>query len=103
VVSTTLQVSALFANPWLEHIECHDLLAGVAGVLTQLKQYEAAAADAAELCGTSGHSSGTAFSRQVEELFLTWGAREMRRYAGSVLLVIGMFGVLSWQQQQQPH
>jgi hypothetical protein len=22
-----LQVSALFANPWLEHMECHDLLA----------------------------------------------------------------------------
>ena len=78
-----LQVSALFANPWLEHIECHELLAGVAGVLVELQQHETpAAAAAAAPASSSGGSSGSnvPYSKQLQELFRSWGMQEMRRW-----------------------
>jgi len=73
-----VQVSALFANPWLEHIECHELLAGLAGVLVELQQHEGASASSSS---SSSDGSSTHFSRQLQQLFLTWRTEEMRRWA----------------------
>lgn len=71
-----VQVSALFANPWLEHIEYHELLAGLAGVLVELQQHEGASTSSSSSDGSSTH-----FNRQLQQLFLTWRTEEMRRWA----------------------
>jgi hypothetical protein len=74
--SLSPQVSALFANPWLEHMECHELLAAVAGVLVELRQYEQQAAGST---GSSTSGTGLPFHIQLQELFSAWSALEMRR------------------------
>jgi hypothetical protein len=67
------QVCGLLANPWLQHMECHHLLAALAGVLVELgqrQQYGAA---------PSGIACGVPYSQQLQQLMLTWQAPELRR------------------------
>jgi hypothetical protein len=67
-----LQVCGLLANPWLQEMECHHLLAALAGVMVELGQRQFGAAAATNACGVS-------YSQQLQQLLQTWQAPEMRR------------------------
>jgi hypothetical protein len=67
-----MQVCGLLANPWLQHMECHHLLAALAGVLVELGQRQFGTAPAGIACGVS-------YSQQLQQLLQTWQAPEMRR------------------------
>lgn len=66
----SMQVSALLANPWLQHMECHHLLAALAGVLVGLPQRGIA---------VGGGVYKVGYWQQLQQLFLSWQAPEMRR------------------------
>ncbi|WIA41938.1 hypothetical protein OEZ86_009249 [Tetradesmus obliquus] len=84
------QVCGLLANPWLQHMECHHLLAAAAGVLVELGQAQFGAA------APSGIACGVPYSQQLQQLLQTWQAPEMRR----VVALLQQYITLTLYQQQ---
>jgi hypothetical protein len=70
-------------------MECHHLLAALAGVLVELGQRQFGAAAAGIACGVP-------YSQQLQQLLQTWQAPEMCRYCLLLLLLV----VAVWSAMQ---
>jgi uncharacterized protein (DUF1501 family) len=74
-------VCGLLANPWLEHVECHPLLAAIAGVLVEVEQRSHNKQQQQQVMLPSRQSAvpGARYGEQLQQLLGAWGAPEMRR------------------------
>eukprot|EP00879_Flechtneria_rotunda_P008144 GHRR01008529.1.p1 GENE.GHRR01008529.1~~GHRR01008529.1.p1 ORF type:complete len:494 (+),score=174.37 GHRR01008529.1:547-2028(+) len=70
------QVCGLLANPWLEHLECHHLVAGIAAVLWELQQPQTGR------MFVENRVDNCCYKGMLQLLFLSWRATEMRRAVG---------------------